>query len=131
MPTKCGAPLTSGYKPELDTSAELKVDGLQTYQKLIGVLRWAVEIGRIDVFLETSLMSAHLALPRIGHLEHVIHIFGDLKHNSKKKLAFDPEHPQIDERRFQKYGWYDFYRDAKEAIPGDMQKPRGNIMSTH
>ena len=54
-----------------------------------------------------------------------------MKHNSKKKLAFDPEHPQIDERRFQKYDWYDFYRDAKEAIPGDMPKPRGNSMSTH
>ena len=38
LPTKCGAPLTSGYKPELDTSAELKADGLQTYQELIGVL---------------------------------------------------------------------------------------------
>ena len=27
LSTKCGAPLTSGYKPELDTSAELKADG--------------------------------------------------------------------------------------------------------
>ena len=131
MPTKCGAPLTSGYKPELDTSAELKADGLQTYQELIGVLRWAVEIGRIDILLETSPMSAHLALPRIRHLEQVIHIFGYLKQNSKKKIAFDPEHPQIDERRFQKYDLYDLYRDAKEAIPGDMPKPRGNSMSTH
>ena len=95
------------------------------------MLRWAVEIGRIDILLETSLMSAHLALPRIGHMEQVIHIFGYLKQNSKKKIAFDPEHPQIDERRFQKYDWYDFYRDAKEAILGDMPKPRGNIMCTH
>ena len=39
LPTKCGAPLTSRYKPELDTSAELKADGLQTYQERIGVLR--------------------------------------------------------------------------------------------
>ena len=90
-----------------------------------------MEISRIDILLETSLISAHLALPRIGHLEQVMHIFGYMKQNSKKKLAFDPEHPQIDERRFQKYGWYDFYRDAKEAIPGDMKKPRGNSISTH
>ena len=52
FPTKCGAPLTSGYKPGLDTSADLKKDGLQTYQELIEVLRWAVEIGRIDILLE-------------------------------------------------------------------------------
>ena len=38
LPTKCGAPLTSGYKPELDTLVELKADGLQTYQELIVVL---------------------------------------------------------------------------------------------
>ena len=49
--TKCGAPLTSGYKPELDMSAELKADGLQTYQELIGVLRLAVKIGWIDILL--------------------------------------------------------------------------------
>ena len=90
-----------------------------------------MEIGRIEMFLETSLMSEHLAMPIIGHLEQVIHIFGYLKQNSKKKIAFDPEHPQIDERRFYKYDWYYFYRDAKEAIPGDMPKPRGNSMSTH
>ena len=60
-----------------------------------------------------------------------MHIFGYLKQNSKKKLAFDPEHSQIDERRLQKYDWYDVYCDAKEAIPGDMPKPRGNSMLTH
>ena len=95
------------------------------------MLRWAVEIGRIDIFIETSLMSVHLALPRIGHLEQVIHIFRYLKQNSKKKIAFYPEHLQVDERRFQKYDFYDFYRDAKKAIQGDMLKPRGNSMSTH
>ena len=131
LPTKCGDPLTSGYKPELDASAELKADGLQTYQELIGVLRWAVEIGRIDIFLETSLMSVHLDITRIGHLEQVIHIFGYLKQNSKKKIAFDPEHPHIDERRFQKYDWYGLYPDTKEAIPGDLPKPIGYSMSTH
>ena len=38
LPTKCVAPLISGYKPELDTSAELKAHGLQIYQELIEVL---------------------------------------------------------------------------------------------
>ena len=60
-------------------SADLKADVLQTYQELIGVLIWSVEISRIVILLETSLMSVHLALPRIGHLEQVIHIFGYLK----------------------------------------------------
>ena len=56
LPTKCYTPLSVDYKPELDVSAELKGDGMQYYQELIGVLRWAVEIGRVDILLETSLM---------------------------------------------------------------------------
>ena len=35
FPTKCGAPLTSVYKTEFYTLAELKADGLQTYQEII------------------------------------------------------------------------------------------------
>ena len=131
LPGKCKSPLKSGYRPELDVSQELKAEGLSYYQELIGILRWAVELGRVDILLETSLMSTHLAMPRIGHLEQVIHIFGYLKEHPKRRLAFDPQHPRVDERAFAKYDWHDFYRGATEAIPGDMPKPRGNAMSTH
>ena len=65
----CVAPLRSEYLPETNDSDELKVDGLQCYQELIGVLRWIVKLGSVDMLLETSLMSAPLALPLIGHLE--------------------------------------------------------------
>ena len=131
LPSKCKTPLSSSYQPELDTSPELKEEGLQRYQELIGVLRWAVELGRVDILLETSMMSTHLALPRCGHLEQLYHMFGYLKANPKRKLYFDPQHPQVDERSFQSYDWYDFYQDAEEAIPGDMLLPRGEAVSTH
>jgi hypothetical protein len=81
--------------------------------------------------LETSLLSSYLAMPRVGHLEQAIHIFGYLKTHPKRKLAFDPAHPAINENRFQKCDWTEFYRDASEAIPGNMPAPRGNCMSTH
>ena len=68
-------------------------------------------------------MSAHLKLPRIGHLEQVI--------DTKRKIAFDAAHPSIDERRFKKYDWYDFYCGAKEAILLDCPEPLGKSMSTH
>ena len=58
-------------------------------------------------------------------------MFGYLKVHPKRKLAFDPQYPAINELRFKKYDWHDFYRDAAEAIPGDMPAPRGNIMLTH
>ena len=131
LPKKCLTPLASAYKPELDATPELKIDGLRYYQELILVLRWAVEIGRIDIMLEVSLMSAFLASPREGHLDAVLHIFGYLKTHPKRKIAFDPDHPEIDERRFHQYDWYDFYRDAKEAIPLNAPEARGLPVSTH
>ena len=76
-------------------------------------------------------MSAHLALPHIGYLDQVIHMFGYLKMHPKRKIAFDAAHPSIDECRFKKYDWYDFYRGAKEAIPLDCPEPLGNSISTH
>ena len=131
LPGKAVTPFSCNYAPWLETTAELKADGVQYFQELIGVLRWAVEIGRVDILLEVSLLSSHLALPREGHLEQALHIFAYLKQHPKRKLGFDPSHPNIDEKRFRKCDWTDFYRDAKEAIPGNMPKPRGNVMSTH
>ena len=76
-------------------------------------------------------MSSNLALPRIGHLQAVYHIFVYLKQVPKRKLYFDPVLPLIRKNRFHKLYWEDFYRDSKEAIPDDMPKPRGKIMTTH
>ena len=70
-------------------------------------------------------------MPRRVHLEQVHHIFGYLKSCPKRKLFFNPQHPSIDERSFNSYDWYDFYRDVKEAIPEDMPPPRGQSVSTH
>ena len=58
-------------------------------------------------------------------------MFWYLKANPKCKLYHDPQHPQVDERLFQSYDWYDFYRDTKEAVPGDTPPPRGELVSTH
>jgi Reverse transcriptase (RNA-dependent DNA polymerase) len=131
LATKVFTPLPPDYRPELEASAELKSDGVQLYQELIGVLRWAVELGRVDILLETSLMSTHMAMPREGHLQQLYRMFAYLKANSQRKIAFDPQHPAISEKMFKKHDWHDFYRGVKEAIPGDMPVPRGNPMSTH
>ena len=98
IPTKCGAPLKSGYKPEIDITAELKAEGMQYYQELIDVLRWAIELGRVDILLEVSLMSSYSACPRVGQLEQLFHIFSYMKTKPKRRIAFDPDHPQVDER---------------------------------
>jgi hypothetical protein len=65
-------------------------------------------------------------MPREGHLEQVIHIIGYLKDHKKMRLMFDSSRPNIDERWFKSYDWFDFYRDANEATPPNMPEARGN-----
>ena len=50
-------PLPNGYKTELDTTDKCDDDHTSRYQHLIGILRWDVELGRIDIQLEVSLLS--------------------------------------------------------------------------
>jgi hypothetical protein len=45
LPTRCNTPLQSGYRPELDVTVELKIEGIRYFQELIGVLRWSIELG--------------------------------------------------------------------------------------
>ena len=41
--------LASSYIPELDSSSELDPDDLTFYQEMIGMPRWATELGRADI----------------------------------------------------------------------------------
>ena len=95
------------------------------YQELIGILRWAVELGQFDIHFEVSRMSFYMASPRIGHFEQVLHIFGYLQNVPKLTLAMDPLMPDISEDRFIEADWHDFYRDAKEEIPPNLPVPKG------
>ena len=61
---KANAPFITGYDPELDLSPELNSTKAQYYQALIGVLQWMVEIGRIDMITEVSMMASHVTMPR-------------------------------------------------------------------
>ena len=83
----------------------MNAEGFHTYQEIIGILRWVIEIGIIDILLEVSLLSSHLALPRIGHLQTVYPIFGYLKQVPKRRLYFDPKKPIISEDRLQIFDW--------------------------
>ncbi len=73
LPVKAETPMQTSYRPGLDVSPELEPQEAAYYQSLIGILRWIVELGRVDICLEVSMMSSHLALPREGHLQQVLH----------------------------------------------------------
>ena len=88
IPMKCNLPIKHGCSPEMDCTGELKSYGLKLYQELIGYLRWDVEIIRVEILLETSILSKHLALPCEGHLEQVLHIVGYLKSSKTTNEKF-------------------------------------------
>ena len=84
LKAKASSPLPKDYRPEIDVSDELSETEASYFQSLIGVLRWMVELGRVDICTEVSILSSHLALPRKGHLDALFHLFAYLKthHNS-------------------------------------------------
>ena len=51
------------------------------------------------------MMSSHLALPREGHLEQVLHIFAYLKKYHNTELVYDPSEPVVDENDFERRDW--------------------------
>ena len=93
----------------------------------MGILRWAMELGRVDIFVEVSQLLQHQALPRSGHLEAAYHIFAYLKkHENGARVVFDPRMPNIDERVFNaNTDWRDFYGDVSEEMPPNMPEPKG------
>ena len=68
LPLKCDTPMATTYNLVKDVNKELNVDILQAYQEMIRILRSVVEIYRVDILLEVSLLSSYLALPRVRHL---------------------------------------------------------------
>ena len=93
-------PLPTSYRPELDVTPELEPTEAYFYASLIGMLRWIVELGRINICLEVSMMPSHLALPREGCLKEVLHMFAHLKKYHNSELVFDPSDSPIEKGLF-------------------------------
>ncbi len=127
LPTCANAPLQTGYRPEMDVTPELAPNDAVHYQSLIGILRWMVELGRVDICCEVSMMSSHLALPREGHLAQLYFMFGYLKTHHNAEMVFDPTEPEIDASQFERRDWTtsEVTEDLEEPLPSNMPEPRG------
>ena len=63
------------YRPELDTSMQCNYYQVLFNHNIIGVLRWIIELGRIEIEFEVSYLSRYLAFPRTGHMVQALHVF--------------------------------------------------------
>jgi hypothetical protein len=129
LATKVTTPIHLGYRPELDTTAELDPKRASYYQGLIGVLRWITELGRIDILVAVAMLSRHSVAPRRGHLEQVFHIFAYLKRYERSTMVFDDNLPHFDETRFVRCDWTEFYPGAKEVEPPNAPELRGKSIT--
>lgn len=125
LPKQAPNPFTMDCEPELDTSPELGPDLASFYMAQIGVLRWILELGRVDIATEVSLLSSHSAMPREGHLDAMLHLFAHLRQKHNSRLAFDPSYPSIDKRMFPKQDWSNMYHGAEEPIPRNAPEALG------
>ena len=130
MHKRAATPFPAGYRPETDLSDELQPEEATFYQSQVGILRWIVEIGRIDIITETSLLALQMVMPRAGHLEAMLHVFAYLKNRHNSTMVFDPTYPDIDESSFITGNWNEFYGKVKEPVPLNAPVPRGKEVET-
>jgi hypothetical protein len=125
MPKKAANPFKGGYKPKIDVTPPLNAELASWYASFIGMLQWMVEIGRVDIITEVSMMASQMAAPREGHLDALLYMFGFPKINHNLRMAYDPSYPTIDMSAFKECNWKQFYGDVKETIPSNAPEPRG------
>ena len=84
-----------------------------------------MELVIVDICLEVSLISYHLALPREGHLNKLFKIFAYLKCKHRARMVFDTTYPSIYNGYFPRHDWWKHYGEVKEVIPKNVPSPRG------
>jgi hypothetical protein len=69
---KAPTPFSKDYRPEIDISPKLGVNDATYYMSQIGVLRWMVELGRVDIITEVSMLASQLACPIISEISFTL-----------------------------------------------------------
>jgi hypothetical protein len=126
LPKRAPTPFPSGYDPDTDASDLASEEEASYMQQQIGVLRWIVELGRIDIITEVSCISSMVAMPRKGHLEAIYHIYGYLDKKPNSRIILDPSYPEVDMSDFYGGNWEEFYGDVEEPMPPNAPPPLGN-----
>jgi hypothetical protein len=122
---KASAPFEAIYRADIDEIPVLGPEMANYFQSQIGILRWCVELGRIDIITEVSMLSTFLCMSREGHLGVVYHLFAYLSLHHNARVVFDPTYHDVDMCAFIKTDWKPMYGDVKEAIPPNAPVTRG------
>jgi hypothetical protein len=101
LKNKAKNPFPMNYQPELDVLNELGPELSSHYLQFIGIVRWVIELGHIDIHHEVSLLSQYQGNPRVGHLEALYHVFVYMKSQLDIGcVTFNPKTPVVDKSAF-------------------------------
>ena len=117
-------PLSHGYKPDLDVTDKCDTEHVSLFQKLIEILRWALELGRVGTHKEVVLLSQYQSFPQEGYLYAPYLILHFLSNKHKKRLVMDPNVPDVDKYVFNfNADWKEFYGGVVEEDPHQIPDP--------
>ena len=113
----------------MDNSPLLSDEMRSKYRMLVGSALWAITLSRYDILYATNTFARYNALPRVGHIDGMIRIFGYLKNHSKAKPVFDTRNFMEKIEGEITHGWKELYPGAKEEEPPDRPEPLMKPMS--
>ena len=93
-------PFPNEYRMDLEQSDDMIPEIASRYLQLVGILRWAVDLGHIGIFTEVAVMSKYSASPRLGNLEGFYHMFEYIRNHEISRVVFDPFQPKFDKSDF-------------------------------
>jgi hypothetical protein len=115
--------------PEIDNSLFLDYDGTTLYQSYIGIIRWAIELGRIDLAHFGSTMANFSMAPREGDLTAVVRAFAYVKRHIQSRIVTYPRIRDFEQLDWTSKDWKRFYPDLDgETMPPHMQDPCGKAV---
>ena len=104
----------------MDVIEPLGVESANYFQKLIGILKWFIELVRIDIHNYTHCLSVFLSQTGQADLKSNMHTLSYLKNYPHYKFIFDPgmssKLTTFIEDKCQK----DYYPGAKDKLPHNM-----------
>jgi len=120
------APLDPKDHPELNKTEFLDNVGMHLYWKLLGMLQWAVTLGRIGIMCAVMTMGGFRCQPRIGHMDRLKRIFGFLRNYKSCSIKFRTEMPDYSAYPANDFNWSYVYGDIQEELPHNMPKAKGS-----
>ena len=79
------------------------------------MLRWMLEIGRVNIITDLSMMASQMAMPKEGYLKAVLRLFVFLCQKYNSKMSFDLTYTTINTSDFKEWKWKDFYGELNES----------------